>query len=49
MSYLKIVFTFPKVTIFSIIFIFVISEIFTRQTDFKYDSLQVTVQVDTDW
>ena len=38
-----------KVTIFSIIFIFVISKIFTRQTDFKYDSLQVTVQVDTDW
>ena len=46
MSYLKIIFTFPKVTIFSIIFI--LSEIFTRQTDFKYDSLQVTAQLDTD-
>ena len=39
---------FPKVTILSITFIFGLSEIFTRQTDSKSDSLQVTVQVDTD-
>ena len=44
-SYLKFVFTFPKVTMFLIIFIFVLTEIFTWQTDSNSDLLQVTVQV----
>ena len=48
MSSLKFVFAFLKVTKISIIFIFVLSEIFTSQTDSKSDSLQLTVQVYTD-
>ena len=39
MSYLKFVFTFLRETIFSIILIFVLSEILTRQTDTKSYSL----------
>ena len=40
MSSLKYVFAFLKVTKISIIFIFVLSEILTSQTDYKFDSLQ---------